>query len=333
MGESSTWKGKVLKWIRWPLSLAILGYLFYRVDFSQFIEPLASIKPEWALLAFALVVVDQVVVGVVWRNMLLTKGHNVPLGDTMRIIFASDFLGIALPSSVGSDVVKMVGLSKYIKNGAEAMSSMVALRASGIIILFSMAAVTAFLFSDTLPDKEIAGIITTFLLIGFVLGVAGLLLARPILGVIKGTLLKFGLESLHTKLKETYDAFVMYVKHKDTMFMLLVAGIFLQVSKIIFSYLISLALGMDVTLVAFFIFVPIITAITMVPVSVAGVGVREGGYVLFFQYAGVAESEALALSLCGFGIMLIYSLFSGVIYGIFGFPSAEKLDDLKGTES
>ena len=68
------------------------------------------------------------------------------------------------------------------------------------------------------------------------------------------------------------------------------------------------------TLGACFLFIPIIMAIQLVPVSLNGLGVREGAYVFFFGSAGLVASQAVAASLLFALLTTLVSLSGGVLF-------------------
>jgi hypothetical protein len=77
-------------------------------------------------------------------------------------------------------------------------------------------------------------------------------------------------------------------------------------------------LGVDVSPWVFFMFVPITTAALLVPISIAGFGVREGLYVALFGQLGVEPALAVALSLATYGLDILSGLVGGAIYLIAG---------------
>jgi uncharacterized protein (TIRG00374 family) len=78
-------------------------------------------------------------------------------------------------------------------------------------------------------------------------------------------------------------------------------------------YLLSAALGIQVAAVYFFLFVPLITVCTMLPISLGGIGVQEGAFVYFFSLAGMPLAGALALSLLLRFVSIVASLPGGIL--------------------
>ena len=64
---------------------------------------------------------------------------------------------------------------------------------------------------------------------------------------------------------------------------------------------------------AYFIIVPLIMLLIMLPISVNGIGVREGSFVAFFRLMGVPPAESFAIS---FGVSVLTTLITA-LGGIF----------------
>ena len=60
--------------------------------------------------------------------------------------------------------------------------------------------------------------------------------------------------------------------------------------------------------------VSMIAVVTALPLSLNGLGIKEGAYVFFFGLAGIAAPQALALALLSRGLTLVVSLIGGAIY-------------------
>jgi len=73
-----------------------------------------------------------------------------------------------------------------------------------------------------------------------------------------------------------------------------------QVVIIFAVYVLSLGLKIDVPLLPLFIFVPIISTISSVPISISGLGVREASFVLLFGSLGINPAQATAVSFAYF---------------------------------
>jgi len=93
-----------------------------------------------------------------------------------------------------------------------------------------------------------------------------------------------------------------------------VLSLIVQFLRILTVYLAALALGIEVPFAPYLVLVPVTALITLVPISLAGLGVREGAFVYFFSRAGMSEAGAFSLSLMVFGLSLVLWVVGAALY-------------------
>jgi hypothetical protein len=125
-------------------------------------------------------------------------------------------------------------------------------------------------------------------------------------------LLPFG--KISRSLKNLHQQIHIFKQHRKTLLYNLMLSLFIQATGPIIFYFIALALGVRINILYFFIFVPIIGAITLLPISIGGLGLREAVVIFFFTQAGVSKDLAFATSIISFFFILIYSALGGLIY-------------------
>jgi uncharacterized membrane protein YbhN (UPF0104 family) len=76
----------------------------------------------------------------------------------------------------------------------------------------------------------------------------------------------------------------------------------------------ALALRLDAPVVFYFILIPLIAVATMIPVSLNGLGVREGAFVFFLAQVGVPEEQALSLALLWLVVLMASSAIGGLVW-------------------
>ena len=276
-------------------------------------------------LAFIMILFDQIVTTLAWNRMLRASGYQIPFTGSFRVTLMADFIGMALPSSMGADVVRIIGLSRYISNATLALSSFVAFRVMGLGQTVLLAALTSVAFASYFPDAALIQAAQAALFIMLAGGGAGLIFANRALRLAERVSAGGRFDGAVKKGRMLYETFLFYFSHRDALISGFAGALYVQLSKIVSVYVVALALHLEVSPAAFFLFVPVINIITLLPVSIAGLGVREGGYVALFGYLGLSAGEALSLSLLVFGINMLFVLCGGVIYWVFGFPNSDAL--------
>ncbi|MGQ0600684.1 MAG: hypothetical protein ACT4QE_03195, partial [Anaerolineales bacterium] len=84
------------------------------------------------------------------------------------------------------------------------------------------------------------------------------------------------------------------------------------------AFLISLALNLDISFWTLLVFVPITTVSLLLPITVGGLGVRAGLYLILFAQIGIGETAATAFSLAVYSVDVVAGLVGGAIYLLSG---------------
>ncbi|MBM4137451.1 MAG: flippase-like domain-containing protein, partial [Nitrospira sp.] len=126
-------------------------------------------------------------------------------------------------------------------------------------------------------------------------------------------------------LSEFYDYFHSYWNNKVVIVKASLISIIIQILGISAVYILALGLGQHIPFLACLIFLPIIILFTMLPISISGLGIREGAFVFFFGIIGVKPEVATAISLSWFLSVTIGSLLGLIEY--IRYKKGEKLSD------
>ena len=83
---------------------------------------------------------------------------------------------------------------------------------------------------------------------------------------------------------------------------------------VVLVFLIALALRLQVNLISLFFIVPIVALVSMVPISLNGIGVKEFMYILLFQQVGLSFESGLVISFLARLLSVFGSIVGGVAY-------------------
>jgi hypothetical protein len=313
---------------RWGVSLVVLAVLFAAVDRKTMIGIIIRIDPVWFFVGVFFIGLEQVVMTVAWRGMLISQGLTAPVGYTIRLTFISNFVGFAFPSTAGPDALRVYGMARYFGNDKipTAISSLFILRLAGFVTLYLIALTTSLLFRDRFPTDPVIEMTFTALLISFGFFVAALASAGPLFKVAAALFKRVGLARAESIIRRIHDAYALSVRSAASIGYALGGATYIQITRIGVAFIAAKALGLPVELIHFLVFVPVAIAISTLPVSVAGLGLREGAFVLLFGAVGLSGAEALTLSLTVFFITLMVVAFGGVVYWFSGFSPPTSPD-------
>ncbi|HWR21521.1 MAG TPA: lysylphosphatidylglycerol synthase domain-containing protein, partial [Verrucomicrobiae bacterium] len=192
------------------------------------------------------------------------------------------------------------------------LASILVERLSGFVALAIIACIAMIPAYTYLNDPVVVWLVVIAAtgVIGIVAGLLSDRLQALFFRVLNGV----GLGRFHDGVHRLYEAVQQYWTHRRTLLLALGLSLILQSLVITIFYLISLALNLSVPLRYFFLFFPLICVISMLPISIAGLGLREGSAVYFFSKVGLDSASALSLSLLFFAVTALCSGLGGIAF-------------------
>jgi len=302
---------------RTVLSAVLIALIFYYlVDSRQFVQLLAAAKLSFLLLCIALIAADRFVMAWKWMILLRAQGSGVSFRDITELTFVSTFFGLFLPSILGGDVVRAYSLTKNISDANLSISSVLLDRTIGISSMMAVSLVSALVSYRYIADPRILMVVFLF---AVVFGIFVLLVFSSSGPKLLEMILPLkGLGTLREKLKGIYDSFLQFKAYKKVLFYAAVLSVTVQIMRIVGVYISSLALNLSTSFVYFLIFIPLTIILSLLPVSIAGIGIREGAYIYFFTRVGMTSSGAFTLALLIYFLTIIATLPGAFIYAFRG---------------
>ena len=318
MGSQKKTRDRLLNILKVAVSVVGLLVIVLTQDLGQAFR--ALVKMNWMpfLGALLLLLSGSLVRAYRWGCLVWALGVRVSWWRLVRLYFVGAFFSQFLPTGVGGDAVKMYELSRDDHRAAAAISSVLVDRFLGLFILFAMASL-ALIGSYELVEPGVRLLIAV-LCAGSLVGAALLLQRRWI----EAWGQRLGLDRLLGRIKllrELYESVHLY--GTAALVKATVASVIWNLILILGYYLLGLAVGIDLALRHYFLLVPIISAVLLVP-SVGGLGVRENTTVLLLRQVGADEPQALALALAYDITLCITALIGAAVYFIQGMLEARQ---------
>lgn len=296
--------------IKVAVSTALLYIVLSKTGLEQVFSMLKGMSLPVFISAIFLYILAQVISTLRWK-LLLPGVLGVRKLFSLYMIGA--FFNTLLPGVIGGDAVKGLYLYKATGKGSLTMASIFMDRYLGFAVLIAICAI-AFPFGY----KYFHGSRIEWLL------------PLVVLSFIIGSFIVFGLR-LGKRIKILsgfYDYFHAYRNQKEVIGKTLLLSVLVQFSGIFSVYILALGIGQHIPFLACLIFVPLIVMFTTLPISISGLGVREGAFVLFFGLIGIKPGVATAISLLWFVSMTAGSLLGLVEYIKYKKERAEDLRHL-----
>lgn len=294
----------------------ILFYIIYRQNnsnFSMVIANFGKFNFWYAPLVLFFIVLNYVIGAFRWKTLLVFENtKEVKVTELIGLYFKGAFFNNFMPTSIGGDVYKVVGLNQKIKNLSHSFASAFMDRFTGVVVLMLIALLSfpIALFKYDFFSEFIGIDITSMQAVGIALG----FLILFVIGMFVGLKLLDLLAQKVEKLQKVNMALQEYVGSPKVVAKALGLSVLVQLVAIFTQYFVFMGLGVNIPVFFALMIFPIIALITFLPISLNGYGVQDGLYKYAFSFVGIADPISLSASLFYHISRLIISLIGGVLY-------------------
>lgn len=300
---------QVLNILKIIISLSLIFFILNTVDLGELAQVMTNANFAWLGVAYAMALLGVVTRAKRWQILLDALEVRVPLKELVNIYFIGFLFNNLLPSGLGGDAIRMMELNRHSERASDAVTSVLVDRMLGLFGMLSIALVALIFRWDVVPPQ--VGWLSIALFVG-IIGAGVVLVNRPLYETAR----RIPPVRLITDIKFINNLFESFQTYSWRAIgqSFLVALLF-NVILITMITSIGTALGAQVALVHYLVFIPLTSVVLLLPVSFAGLGMREGAYIYLFTQVGVAEEVALGMSLLVYAIgNLSLGLIGGVIY-------------------
>jgi glycosyltransferase 2 family protein len=298
--------------IRMVVSAALLAVLVSKIDFDGALPK----QRHLSTLAFFGAAVLMATIGIVlsawrWQRVLLAFGTPVPLRALTGHYFAGQFVGNVLPSTIGGDVLRISRSSKDIGSSETAFAAVALERLSGFLAL-PVLCLLGFLVDPSLLESSTAWV--------------AILVSGIALAALAGILFLAAHPRLAGRFRE-HDNWMRFIGaahvgverlRNDPRAALAVLGtaMIYQVSVVMTVGFVILTIGAPVPVGAVIAFVPVVAMAQVIPISLSGLGVREGMFVLLLHPLGIPNGQAIGIGLLWYLTMLLVSFLGAPAFAV-----------------
>lgn len=300
--------------VRLIVSAVILGAIVARLDTSQVARILPTVSPVLLAASFLLLLGDRMIMAYRWHILIRAKGIDIPFSRVVHMYFVSAFLGLFMPSSVAPDFIRVYLATRHGCPTPDALSSVFLDRFLAFLTLAGLSflsSVLAHAFTDALHVPAWMLMATSGPMLAAVLIAAAVrydtsALERRASG-------RFASKILHT-IADFKSSLLSYKRSMSSIGLVAMVCLINHFVYIMTSYTVALALHIEVSFLYLCITVPLVSFLTLVPISLAGLGIQEGAYLFFFSRMGVSSQEAFGIAILIRIVMTLGCLPGGALY-------------------
>jgi uncharacterized protein (TIRG00374 family) len=294
------------------LSFALFAYVVAKVSPGNVWATIRLADPRLLLAAAALFLFSSLVGSWLWGRLLRAQGVPIPYRKAAAYYFVGLFFNNFLPSNVGGDIARITDASKYSDRVSPVFSATLMDRLIGVLSIGLLAVVASVVAMPrihlTAVYVALAGIFLTALAAFFSI------FSRRVLTAFEWPFRVIGARSVADALGRLLDDLHGFRSKGGTLAAVFLASTVVQISRIYVHYLVGLSLGVRIAASYYFVFVPVLAALVSLPISLNGLGIREGAAVVLFQMAGLTQEQSFTIPFLTYIVSVVISLLGGLIF-------------------
>jgi uncharacterized membrane protein YbhN (UPF0104 family) len=289
----------VRKYVRVAISGGLLAWIACRTDWTDVAEKFASLRVELWLAAVGLFLGMQLIGARRWQLYGKDLGFEQTFSQYCTYTFIGMYFNLLLPTLIGGDVARVWYLNGQSGRKWPALTSVFLERVNGVAVLIATACVGWLVCPVELPSWMTASVWGSAVLA--VLGLASVPLLRH-------------WPRLSVQRRDQLQTLASLLWSPRTLIESTLLSVLVQAAGVLILWCLGTGLGLDVPIAYYAVLGPMVSLLMLLPVSVNGMGVREGATVLFLLPLGVDEPAALSLAFLWFTTGIAGSLVGGVVY-------------------
>jgi len=295
------------------ISAALLYLALRKVDLTELLSRFTASSLFWIAMAIAVTFL-QIFIGVLrWREISTECGAPLELGRAMRYNVIGSFFNQTLPSAIGGDAVRLWLVARAGAGWRAATYSIFVDRAIGLVALAVVIAASLPWSYQLITDPHGRSALLLLDLVALVGGVGFL-----IFGALKWPWLKTWWATHHLHACAVIANRVIFNMTRGPVVAIL--SFVVHALAAVIAWCVVQAIAAPVSFGQIFLLIPPVMLITLMPISIAGWGVREATMGLAFGFAGLAPNEGVNISLLFGAVSFIVGAFGGLVWIL----SAEK---------
>jgi uncharacterized protein (TIRG00374 family) len=294
-----------------------MAWLLLTAGLAEVMAAMAGVDP-WPLgLATVLNLIGPLLMAKRWQILLRARAVEAPYRKLYRSVFVANFfIRQFLPTTIGGDVLRVYDAWRLGASRAVALLSVGVDRFCGLatMLLFALiAGATADRLVQRWPLELGVALSSAALLFALAAWVMfGSRIAWLDDGV--GTLVSALPRALSAKAKALWDALIAYRGEGRVLGQAMAWSIGLQLNVVLFYSLIGRSLRLPIGLDEYLLIVPLAWFVMLLPISINGIGIREGIFVLLLTACGATRAEAIAFAWLEYGLFLAFGIVGGLMY-------------------
>jgi uncharacterized protein (TIRG00374 family) len=284
------------------VTIALLALVATQIDWNELRDALGEGSWWWFGASVGTVAIALAIGAFRWHVLLQAVGVNASPLESARAYGIGAFSNTFLPTSFGGDAVRAWLVGQPQRQFLPAAASVVLDRLSAVVCFFVVAWACIVASPGSVPRELVGGL---GIVSAAVLGAAALLvLAHRFRRSLSRALSAGGI----ARLREARAAAGSMLERRTVLAIVALSGVAYQLLVVLATWFVTRALNLDLSFAIVAVASLLVLLLTLVPISIGGFGLREGGFVVLLDTAGIGAAQATLVSLLAVAAFALASL-------------------------
>lgn len=305
----------LLQLLKIVISVGLIVFLLWTISPGKLVPHLRNMNLVYVLGAVAIFFASSLLGSLQWNLLLRAGGVRLTFSRAFRLYFVGLFFNNFLPTNVGGDAVKIFDVTRSGNDPHQVFAITLLDRVIGISGLCFLALIAAFLL---MPTGEVHNLpIYSCVFIGCITPVLLLALNRRLSRAVRSLFGRINVWNLGKRFNTIFDHLGSFRSFRFLMLKLVLLALLVQFLRVATHIFIGRALGIElngVVFLSFYVFIPLLGLVMVLPISLNGLGVREGAGILLFTTVGFSNEQAFILESVTCIVMVVVSLMGGIFF-------------------
>ena len=310
-GERGVDTKKILKIIfKGGLSVGLIVWILRGTGFGEIWSAVVQASFTVLIISFGLNFIGYFLSAARWRVLLRACGADTSLLFLVGSYSVAFFFNNLLPSTIGGDAYRAYDSCRLGQSKSNALSIIFVDRFLGLLVLMLFALFALMACRELISTIPYLSVWVALVTTGMIMFLWMIFFPPDWLpSLFANSKIPFSCQ-----LNTVFQALFIFKGQPYVLLKALGISVLLQANAVIQNYLIAVALKLPVQFSVFFLIIPIATIITMLPISINGIGIRENVYVFLLSALAVMKPDALAFVWIAYAMVLLQGVIGGVVY-------------------
>lgn len=297
------------------VSISLLAYFLSKGNLEEILRIFSLVNIPLLLTVLSLGLLSVIISAYRWKVLIAPFSSGVPLFFLTGLHFRATFLSSILPGSISGDLYKIYRMHKMEGNSLELDLSVIVDRFIGLATLITVTFVVFCFSHDSISNDRVYKALVLIYAMFFSALILYLLLKRLFSTNMRNMLPPLLARALNNRyMQRLLTVLSSYRDNASSLLAAAMISVFYLLTTVLIRYLSLKSLHIDVNFIFLLFAVPLIFMFSSLPITIQGIGIREGVSIYFFSLAGLSASQVFAFVIIEYLLLLSSVAIGGILF-------------------